>query len=192
MPIGQKIIIKEVSDMAYWGSRGLRGSSLEELVNLTNERYREHQLALIEKIPTPIKPIQLDSQNGTIKLAYFDKKGSVDYIGVVQGIAICFDAKETGRDHFPLKNIHEHQITYMDDFMKQRGIAFLIVSFTHYDKTFFLPFDILKDYWDKAKKGGRKSIPYKEFLEKYEIKAKSGYLLHYLAVLNVYLSEQEE
>lgn len=27
--------------MATWNSRGLRGSELEELINLTNEKYRE-------------------------------------------------------------------------------------------------------------------------------------------------------
>ena len=42
--------------MATWNSRGLRGSTLEELVNRTNERYGELGLALIQKIPTPITP----------------------------------------------------------------------------------------------------------------------------------------
>ena len=35
-----------------WVSRGLRGSTLEELVNRTNEQYAEKKLALIQKIPT--------------------------------------------------------------------------------------------------------------------------------------------
>ena len=46
--------------MPSWNSRGLRGSSLEELINLTNDRYREKKLALVQKIPTPIKPINID------------------------------------------------------------------------------------------------------------------------------------
>ena len=33
--------------MATWNSRGLRGSTLEDLVNRTNERYQENGLALI-------------------------------------------------------------------------------------------------------------------------------------------------
>ena len=37
--------------MATWNSRGLRGSTLEELINRTNEQYREKGLALIQKIP---------------------------------------------------------------------------------------------------------------------------------------------
>ena len=46
--------------MATWNSRGLRGSTLEELINRTNEQYREKGLALIQKIPTPITPVKMD------------------------------------------------------------------------------------------------------------------------------------
>ena len=46
--------------MATWKSRGLRGSALEELINRTNEKYRDEGLALIQKIPTPITPIEID------------------------------------------------------------------------------------------------------------------------------------
>ena len=48
--------------MAHWNSRGSRGSSLEELVNITNEKYREQNLALIQKVPTPITPIKIDKK----------------------------------------------------------------------------------------------------------------------------------
>mgnify|MGYP000793873232 CR=1 FL=1 len=40
--------------MPTWNSRGLRGSTLEEFINRTNEKYAEHGLALIQKVPTPI------------------------------------------------------------------------------------------------------------------------------------------
>ena len=80
--------------MPTWNSRGLRGSFLEELVNMTNEKYQMQNLALVQKIPTPIKPINIDQETRHITLAYFEQKSTVDYIGVVQGIPICFDAKE--------------------------------------------------------------------------------------------------
>ena len=79
--------------MGTWNSRGLRGSALEELINRTNEQYREKGLALIQKIPTPITPIKIDKEKRHITLAYFDQKSTVDYIGAVQGIPVCFDAK---------------------------------------------------------------------------------------------------
>lgn len=72
--------------MATWNSRGLRGSTLEDLINRTNEKYLESNLALIQKIPTPITPIKIDKEHRHITLAYFDQKSTVDYIGVVQGI----------------------------------------------------------------------------------------------------------
>ena len=102
--------------MATWNSRGLRGSFLEELVNMTNEKYRSQKLALVQKVPTPIKPITIDQTTRHITLAYFEQKSTVDYIGVVQGIPICFDAKECAVKTFPLQNIHPHQIKFMEEF----------------------------------------------------------------------------
>ena len=74
--------------MATWNSRGLRGSALEELINFTNDTYLKNHLALIQKIPTPITPMKIDRETRHITLAYFDKKSTVDYIGVIQGIPI--------------------------------------------------------------------------------------------------------
>ena len=114
--------------MATWNSRGLRGSTLEDLVNRTNEQYREKELALIQKIPTPITPVRMDKENRHITLAYFEQRSTVDYIGAVQGIPICFDAKECATDTFPLANIHPHQVEFMQAFEKQGGIAFFLTS----------------------------------------------------------------
>ena len=66
--------------MTTWNSRGLRGAGLEELINRTNEKYLEKGLALIQKIPTPITPINIDQTSRRITLAYFDKKSTVDYM----------------------------------------------------------------------------------------------------------------
>ena len=55
--------------MGTWNSRGLRGSTFEELVNRTNEQYREKGLGLIQKIPTPITPVRMDKETRHITLA---------------------------------------------------------------------------------------------------------------------------
>ena len=78
--------------MGAWNSRGLRGSTLEEIINYTNEAYRQQGLALIQKIPTPITPVEFNGEKRTITLAYFEKQSTVDYIGAVQGFPVCFDA----------------------------------------------------------------------------------------------------
>ena len=74
--------------MATWNSRGLRGSTLEDMINNTNEYYRQKNLALVQKIPTPITPIKIDKDSSQITLAYFEKDSTVDYIGVVQGVSM--------------------------------------------------------------------------------------------------------
>ena len=105
--------------MGTWNSRGLRGSTLEDMINHTNDLYREKKLALIQKIPTPITPVSIDKTSRHITLAYFDMKSTVDYIGAVQGIPVCFDAKECAVRTFPLQNIHPHQIAFMKEFEAQ-------------------------------------------------------------------------
>ena len=124
--------------MPTWNSRGLRGSTLEEYINRTNEKYLEHGLALIQKIPTPVTPVTIDKQTRRITLAYFDQKSTVDYIGAVQGIPVCFDAKECRTDTFPLQNIHEHQVIFMENFEKQGGIAFFLILFSARDEFYYL------------------------------------------------------
>ena len=117
--------------MATWNSRGLRGSVLEELINYANQKYNDKGLALIQKIPTPITPVRFDKESRHITLAYFEKKSTVDYIGAVQGIPVCFDAKECAVDTFSLQNLHPHQVEFMKNFERQNGISFLLIYYTH-------------------------------------------------------------
>lgn len=177
--------------MATWSSRGLRGSTLEDLINKTNEKYLENGLALIQKIPTPITPINIDKQSRHITLAYFDKKSTVDYIGVVQGIPVCFDAKECAVDTFSLQNIHEHQVNFMEEFEKQRGIAFFLIYYTHRDLFYYLPFEMLKFFWDRAISGGRKSFRIEELNPDYYLPKKSGILVPYLDILSKDLEDRD-
>ena len=176
--------------MGYWNSRGLRGSAFEELIYFTNEIYRRNGLAVVQKIPTPITPVKLDKDK-RITLAYFDKQSTVDYMGAAQGIPICFDAKETGQKSLPIQNIHSHQIEFMEDFNRQKGVAFLLVHFSAYGKYFFLPVEILKFYWQQAEQGGRKSIPLDAFEQSYEVFIEKNSVINYLKALNTYLSSKK-
>ena len=163
-----------------WHTRGLRGSTFEELINRTNEKYRELGLALVQKIPTPITPINIDHDKHQITLAYFDQKSTVDYVGVIQGVPVCFDAKECDADTFPLQNIHEHQIVFMEDFEKQEGIAFILIYFTKDDTFYYLTFNELKGFWDRMVSGGRKSFRRDELNEGFFFKHKDIVFVPYL------------
>lgn len=169
--------------MGTWNTRGLRGSTLEELINITIEKYIDSGIALIQKIPTPIKPINIDNNTRHITLAYFEQKSTVDYLGVVQGIPICFDAKECNTDTFPIQNIHEHQVDFMDKFEKQDGISFIIIYYTHKDEMYYLPFSYIKKFYDRSNEGGRKSFRFEEIDTSYRITSKSGVPVHFLEAL---------
>lgn len=169
--------------MGTWNSRGLRGSTLEDMINHSNDIYREKKLALIQKIPTPITPINIEKESRHITLAYFDQKSTVDYIGTVQGIPVCFDAKECGVNTFPLQNIHAHQILFMKEFEEQGGIAFIILQYTAKDEIYYLPFVDLQRFWARMEDGGRKSFTYDEVDKTWKIGRQRDILVHYLEML---------
>jgi len=178
--------------MTTWKSRGLRGSTLEDLINRSNEKYAEGHLALVQKIPTPITPINIDKATSHITLAYFDKKSTVDYIGVVQGIPICFDAKECASDTFALSNIHPHQVDFMRQFEEQKGIAFFLIYFSGRDELYYLPFQMLDFFWQRAKEGGRKSFRHDELNPDYIICEKQGVPVPYLDKINQDLADRPD
>ena len=169
--------------MATWNSRGLRGSTLEEFINLTNEKYAAQGLALIQKVPTPITPVRIDKGSRQITLAYFDQKSTVDYIGAVQGIPVCFDAKECHTDTFPLQNIHSHQISFMERFERQEGISFLVIFYSHRNEFHYLRHAKLMELWHRAEEGGRKSFRYEELEPGFFMEVRGGLLVPYLDLL---------
>ncbi|MBR3003712.1 MAG: Holliday junction resolvase RecU [Lachnospiraceae bacterium] len=176
--------------MATWNSRGLRGSQFEEMINITNDKYRELKLALVQKIPTPIKPVEIDD-NRHITLAYFEQRSTVDYIGAVQTYPICFDAKECSNSTFALSNVHKHQYEFMRDFEGQGGIAFLLIHFTKEEKIYYMRFLELDMFMRRAEMGGPKSFKITELDENYFIGPKYGVQVHYLEGLNKDLIEPE-
>lgn len=177
--------------MPTWNSRGLRGSVLEDYINRTNEKYAEKKLALIQKIPTPITPINIDKEHRHITLAYFDQKSTVDYIGAVQGIPVCFDAKESVSTTYALQNIHEHQVSFMRQFEEQGGIAFFLLYFSKEETFYYLRLKELLKYWNRALEGGRKSFRMDELDEGYFFKNMQGIYIPYLDMLQKDLSERK-
>lgn len=176
--------------MATWKTRGLRGSLLEDLINRTNEKYREQGLALIQKVPTPITPMQIERETRHITLAYFNQKSTVDYIGAVQGIPVCFDAKECADTTYSLQNVHPHQVQFMREFEQQDGVAFFLLYFSREDLFYYLPLRHFLVFWERAQAGGRKSFRMDELDMSYVIPHGQGIMVPYLEALNRDLAER--
>ncbi|GHU61451.1 Holliday junction resolvase RecU [Clostridia bacterium] len=172
-------------------TRGLRGCVLEEWITRTNLVYQEESLALVQKIPTPIKPMEINPIKRNITLAYFEQKSTVDYLGVVQGVPICFDAKESKSLTYMLGNVHAHQMDFMTQFEEQKGISFILLRYTEKEEMYYLPFTFLKKVWDRMQTGGRKSFTYEELDVNYRVYTKGRYLVHYLENLQRDLENRE-
>ncbi|MBL0846103.1 Holliday junction resolvase RecU [Mammaliicoccus fleurettii] len=145
---------------------GKRGMNLEEEIDKSNQYFRLENIAVIHKKPTPIQIVDVDypkRQKAVIKEAYFRKPSTTDYNGVYNGYYIDFEAKETkNKTSFPLNNIHDHQVSHMEQVSNQKGICFLLIKFSYHDSVFLLPFREFMVYWDRYKSGGKKSITLKE------------------------------
>jgi len=168
-----------------------RGDLTESIINNTNRYLLRKGLALVNKISTPVKV--LERKGAKITDAFFEEKSVLDYLGVCQGLPVAFDSKETEAISLPLSNIAEHQLDYIEGFIKQDGYAFILCNFKSLRKFYMIPGEIVLDYYYKSFKGGRKSIPEKALDNDYEIKfIENKYILDYLTTLNVYYNQRQE
>ena len=131
-------------------------NELEKRANKANLTYRKTKKALIQKVPTPI----LYTRKGLIA-----QQSTVDYTGILapRGQGIAFDAKETkNKTSFPLANIHQHQLNFLELFEALGGIAFFLIHFKslYKDRAFKTPLSLVQKYWDGEE---RKSIPIVDF-----------------------------
>ena len=146
------------SKVTFYGNRGM---TLEEDINLTNEYYKEKNIALIYKKPIPIKVLKINENKTRIKDGFYEKKSTLDYNGIYKEKYIEFDAKETNsKTSFPLSNIYEHQIQHIKNIIFYKGIAFLIIRFNIINKTYILKGEQLLDFINTE---NRKSIPLEYF-----------------------------
>jgi len=169
-----------------------RGMNLENDINATNEYYRNNDIAIIYKKPTPITINKVDYHSrcdATITEAHFIVPSTTDYNGIYKGMYIDFEAKETRNRSFPLSNIHAHQIQHLERIAKHGGIGFLIVRFTLEDETYLL---MIEDLLSFIQQETRKSIPKIYFQQKgYTII--HGYMpyLDYLKIIDKIRSERK-
>ena len=117
-----------------------RGRSAELVVEITLRSYAEQGIALIQKIPTPWV---VTRRGGTVAGAFPAKKSTVDYIGVWNGKAVAFDAKEVGEPRFPLSRIPEHQLQFLERFAKMGGVAGVLAWFYVQHEFWWLPAGLL-------------------------------------------------
>lgn len=141
-----------------------RGMDFEKNINLSNDYYRDHDICLITKRPTPINVVKVDYTKGAkITHAYFEEQSTTDYNGVYKSRYIDFEAKNTkNKTSFPLNNITSHQIEHLKRVIAHGGIAFFIIQFESLGKVYVLDASYVIHFYEN---GERKSIPLSCFEE---------------------------
>ncbi len=164
---------------AYSRSHANRGAKLENLIDMTNRQYRHKGVALIDKVPNAWV---VQRAGKKIVSAFPQRKTGVDYVGVSHGRAIAVEAKSTtNRTSFPLSMIQDHQIKFLQQFKDQGGTSCFIIEFSKLDEIYFATLEFVMKWLEQAEDGGRKSIPYQEFVLNCDlIESENGYVLHYL------------
>lgn len=174
---------------------GKRGMRFEDAIDLANQYYLKHNIAVIHKKPTPIQIVDVDypkRSRAVIKEAYFRKASTTDYNGVYRGKYIDFEAKATqNKTSFPLINIHDHQVQHMQQVSKHGAICFILFYFSFHDEVFLLPIEPFLKYWEMYKNAEKKSIPMSEIKKYgYHVEKKYQPRIDYLKVIdNVYFNE---
>ena len=161
-----------------------KGMGLETEIEYANKQYAAKGLALIQKIPTPVKVLK---QTGNRVQGFWEKKSTLDFRGTVKGgISISFDAKEvsTSDKGLPLSYIAEHQITHIRSALTVGEVSFILCHIKKADKRYFAPGNIILAYWDwwQENKGKRgcKCIPVEAMIE---VRSGNGVVLDYLRVV---------
>lgn len=171
-----------------------RGMNFEDAINVSNEYYLNHQVAVIHKKPTPVQIVKVDYPRrsaAVIREAYFRHASTTDYNGVYQGKYIDFEAKETkNKTSFPFKNFHLHQIKHMEDCLQQGGLCFVLLWFSSLNRCFFLASEHLVKLW-RLQESERKSLPLAQ-IEALGIEIKMGVAprIPYLDALEQYIQQR--
>ncbi|USS91104.1 Holliday junction resolvase RecU [Fructilactobacillus carniphilus] len=173
-----------------------RGMSLEAEINQSNQFYREHQIAVVHKKPTPIQIVNVDYPKrsaAVIKEAYFKQASTTDYNGIFAGYYLDFDAKETTNLHsFPLANFHEHQIEHMQSCYQMGGICFALIRFVKRNEIYLLNGPDLFHFWERQFHGGRKSITQVEIANHgYLIQPQLNPLIPYLDAVQIIIDKSK-
>lgn len=116
---------------------------------------------MIQKIDVPIR---------ATATGFVAALSTVDFVGVYKfsenplvGKAIAFDAKECmSTTSFPLSNIKQHQMIYLDIFSQVGGDGFFLIHFKklYQDQAFVTPIELVTKYWHGNE---RQSLPISEF-----------------------------
>ena len=134
------------------------GEFFELMIDEACERYKQKELAYIDKTPEPMKPIK-SMGNGRF-LAHYVKHAQPDYKGTIKGgRSVVFEAKATGDIKILQSRVTDWQLEALQKHEALGAITFILVYFLNYNCCFKIP---TKVWADMKQFFGRKYVLFKE------------------------------
>lgn len=157
-----------------------KGMNFEKKIELANKYYNMQGIAIVEKVPTAWKILR--GAGGKIKTAFPEKKSICDFLGIQDGRAVAFEAKETNNTtSFLLSRIEPHQWAFLEKWYKNNGVTFVLIHLSSHKEYYKIPMETLLYFRHRAETGGRKSMT-REEMKSFEVHIKNG-ILDYLQVI---------
>jgi|GEM_PF-6796380 len=162
-----------------------KGRGFENELIIANRHYERTGVALVQKISTPWQVIR---RGNKIVRAFPLEKSTLDFRGTIKGgISISFDCKESEDERgLPFTHIKPHQIEYMKSAIEVNETTFILCLMKSIDKRFFIPGQLVIEYWDRWQENKRKrGFNYIPLSEMKEVHFDDDLFLDYLKALGV-------
>ena len=110
----------------YKRSHANRGKWLETAIeNAAAVAAKRGEGALV-KLATPYL-LPKDGPGGTQRI--LRQRSTVDFVGVVAGVPVAFDAKAAESEYVAVKRLQDHQAQFLIDFKRAGGIGAVLIAF---------------------------------------------------------------
>lgn len=142
-----------------------RGMAWESFIEFANNCYKKDGIAVIEKQPTPFKPLW-DKRKKKIANCKVEEKATVDYIGRYYNVPVAIEAKNSTTNTISFDRVKSHQQDFLEAYSKDDyGFSGVLVSFKM-ERFFLVPWIFWKAAvkaweemsWEKKIKGKSKKI----------------------------------
>ncbi len=150
------------------------GHRFEDIISIACRYYAEHDIAVIEKTPEPMRPLKpYGARHMGQFVAIYEKQAQPDFKGVLMnGRGIIFEAKHTDGDRINRSVVTEVQEKNFNIYEKMGAICFVMVSMG-FQEFYRIPWNVFSDMKSLF---GRKYMK-KEELEPYKVPEKYGNIL---------------
>ena len=146
--------------MGTWNTRGLRGSTLEDLINRTNEQLQgEKACPDTENTHAHHTDHRLISPAGTSLWLILTRRVPWTISEWFRGFPYALMPRNAVHLLFLCRTSMLTRSVLWRSLRLRVGIAFIVLYYTGMDEIYYVPFRTIKHFWDRMEAGGARALP---------------------------------